>query len=398
MPIWLIEPHDPIIARDGRPFGPNPGARASSLPFPHPSTLIGAMRAAVGSDETGSFDKSRISELLNYAQRGPLLAEYSDAGDLGCMAPAPADALLLQLRGDDKRANRRRLVPLALAAGAQCGWPPGSALQPVGPRHPSPEKPLSKPPRFWHWRSFEQWLLSPGVEGDDIVEIETLGHQGATHEARMHVRIDALRQSAEEGMLFQTSGLEFTRVKSAGEPSMRLTEATRLVLVCATDAPLQAGVASLGGERRLVRWFQADGDLPTCPPSLHAQIVTEGHCRLLLLTPAYFTGGFLPDWLLAAVPGVKVQVIAAALGRFQGLSGWDYDRKQAKAARKLAPAGAVYFLKLDGTSEARAQFVDAVWMHCVSDDQQSRLDGFGLAALGVWDGQLQTMEVESDAT
>ncbi len=31
MEIWLIEPHDPLIVRDGKPFGPNSGARASTL-------------------------------------------------------------------------------------------------------------------------------------------------------------------------------------------------------------------------------------------------------------------------------------------------------------------------------------------------------------------------------
>jgi hypothetical protein len=28
---WIIEPRDPLIVRDGRPFGPNPSAQAISL-------------------------------------------------------------------------------------------------------------------------------------------------------------------------------------------------------------------------------------------------------------------------------------------------------------------------------------------------------------------------------
>ena len=38
MTIWLVEPRDPLIVREGRPFGPDPGAWATSLPFPFPST------------------------------------------------------------------------------------------------------------------------------------------------------------------------------------------------------------------------------------------------------------------------------------------------------------------------------------------------------------------------
>ncbi|HZQ09120.1 MAG TPA: type III-B CRISPR module-associated Cmr3 family protein, partial [Anaerolineae bacterium] len=57
MSVWLIEPRDPLIFRDGRPFNPTPGARAISLPFPYPSTLAGAVRTRVGQNENGVFDK-----------------------------------------------------------------------------------------------------------------------------------------------------------------------------------------------------------------------------------------------------------------------------------------------------------------------------------------------------
>jgi CRISPR-associated protein Cmr3 len=208
------------------------------------------------------------------------------------------------------------------------------------------------------------------------------------------VRIDAQTQSAEEGMLFQTSGLEFTHVKSPSAPADgTIASATRLVLACATDAPLHEGVGSVGGERRLVHWQLTAGALPPCPQDIYKQIVTTGCCRLLLLTPACFAQGFLPQWLLTMTPGVTVEVVGAALGRFQGASGWDLQAGHAKAARKLAPAGAVYFLRLHGQSDAVAQFVRSTWMGCISDDAQSRRDGFGLAVVGNWNGQLQSMEV-----
>lgn len=402
MPIWLIEPRDPLITRDGRPFGPNPGARANSLPFPYPSTLAGAIRTTAGRDANGVFDCAQIPSLLNQAVRGPLLVEYSEGAPLCFLAPAPADALLLEAAGDAKsdvskrqtRAERKWLAPLALDPAAQCGWPKDRMLQPVGPHQPSPAKPLQGAPRFWRWDKFEQWLLNPH---DDTVLLSDLGHGGAVEEKRMHVRIAAATQTAEEGMLFQTAGREFTHVPVGVNRHARLEQATRLALSCATDAALREGVTAMGGERRLVHWRKLEaGKLPDCPDGVRRKIGEQGACRLLLLTPAYFTGGFLPQWLLSAIPGLAVRVIGAALGRFQGISGWDLDKRAPKEARKLAPAGAVYYLKLEGTPAARAQFADKIWMQCVSDDRQSRLDGFGLAVLGVWDGKLQQMEV-SDA-
>ena len=395
MQVWLIEPHDPIIARDGRPFGPNPGARAYSLPFPLPSTLAGAIRSRAGRDTQGVFDRDRIPALLEHKVLGPLLAEYDGANPPRYMAPAPADALLLPVDGDAAHADRRRLAPLTLRSGAQCGWPEKTDLAPVGPVRPSPEKPLAAPPRFWHWAALESWLLEPA---DGISTLHELGHGGATPEARMHVRIDATTQSAEEGMLFQTRGLEFTRTQSragaaGGIEHVKLQDAARLVLACATDATVPSGAGALAGERRLVHWQAAAEPLPQCPRDLRGRIAAEGCCRLLLLTPGYFAGGFLPQWLLHAVPGVTAQVLGAVLGRFQGASGWDLQAGQAKPARKLAPAGAVYFLKLAGAPAAIEQFVDTVWLENVSDDAQSRLDGFGLAVLGIWDGKLNDMEV-----
>jgi CRISPR-associated protein Cmr3 len=48
----------------------------------------------------------------------------------------------------------------------------------------------------------------------------------------------------------------------------------------------------------------------------------------------------------------------------------------------------VLFLKLNGEGDEvkMDDWVSRMWMLCVSDDPQDRLDGFGLAALGVWDG------------
>ncbi|MGC1378515.1 MAG: type III-B CRISPR module-associated Cmr3 family protein, partial [Anaerolineales bacterium] len=67
---------------------------------------------------------------------------------------------------------------------------------------------------------------------------------------------------------------------------------------------------------------------------------------------------------------------------------------QQKASRRLAPAGSVYFLKLTsddpGTIE---QFIKNTWLQNISDKDQDRRDGFGLALLGVWDGKSVDLEV-----
>ncbi len=384
MSIWIIEPRDPLIVRDGRPFGPTPGARAASLMFPFPSTTTGGVRTREGLDADGRFQFSEIPRVKEIGVRGPLLVELDPTtGEIAqWLAPAPADALLLDVEPlDPTRAMLKRLVPLELLPQASTNLPSGLSL--LGMPKPDPRKPCGKAPRYWNWRQFEQWLLSPQ---DGEVTLAHLGHTGPAQEERMHVSIDPAMQTAAEGALFQTRGLEFTRKENW----------SRLALAVETDAlNLKAGFAPLGGERRLVSWRLSSQSLPSCPAALRADTIKHRHCRVVLLTPAHFLGGSQLSWLISQREGVTPSLHAMAVNRPQIVSGWDLDPKnnRPKPTRRLAPAGTTLFLRLDGDDTSIEEWIDATWMHCVSDEDQDRRDGFGLAVLGVWDGSVKLMEV-----
>lgn len=105
MKTWIIEPRDPLIVRDGRPFGPIPGARAASLSFPFPSTTTGGVRTQYGLGLGEDFEdeqkkSSLIAKVKRIAVTGPLLVEVDDeTGDVArWFAWAPADALLLDVQ------------------------------------------------------------------------------------------------------------------------------------------------------------------------------------------------------------------------------------------------------------------------------------------------------------
>jgi CRISPR-associated protein Cmr3 len=396
MPTWIIEPRDPLIVRDGRPFGPDPGARARSLPFPFPSTIAGGVRTRAGLKSDGTFDHARadkdhLDSVLKIGVRGPLLVALDQAGQVAeCFAPAPADALLLRnanasgQESDRYDAQRVRLLPLQPPAGSVYLPPRGEEPFLVGPRVARSEKPFDQPPRFWRWAAFERWLLDP-KEGP--CRTHDLGIAGPLSESRMHVGIQAATQTAEEGRLFQTIGLEFTGPKRE-----------RLALAVESDgafAHWAGGLAPLGGERRLVAWRAVQLDWPVCPQQVRERIIAERACRVILLTPAHFTQGYRPTALLNERAGVRPQLVAAAVPRPQVVSGWDLRTGRPKPSRRLAAAGSVYFLKLDATDAAAiGRWIDAIWMHNVSDDEQARRDGFGLAALGTWDGKPVAMEVK----
>src|SRR5438270_2960353 len=412
MEIWLIEPHDPLIVRDGKPFGPNPGARATTLSFPFPSTTTGGIRSRAGMNDDGVFElppdetrrKEKIKNLKKLTVRGPLLVQLSEDGNgivvNEWLVPAPTDALLSQTEPlSDKEALIRRLIPREIqqfADDAETDLDSKILLVGLPEHEEDPDKLHKKSPLYWYWNIFENWLLDPS-RFNGLIELSRLGHKGPEREHRLHVSIDADRRAAKEGALFETSGLEFTH---AGERQQRLSEAQRLALAIIVgedkDTPItiRGGTTGFAGERRIVSWRKSSSKLLTCHPDLKDAIKAQKACRVFLLTPAYFKEGYRPTWLLQSNNGVKPELKAIAIQRPQVVSGWDFEKRQPKPTRRLSPAGTVLFLTLEGTPEAIGTWVDNIWMHCVSDDEdnkdnsdnpeQYRNDGFGLAVLGTW--------------
>ncbi len=382
---WLVEPRDPLVFRDGRPFTSIPGARAKSVPFPYPSTLAGAVRTRSAELQHGGVfpagNEQIIEQILGYRIVGPFLYNLK-TGTL--LLPAPQDALFVYI--DPSNEREARLTPLQ----------PGKAfkdvrtnlpgnLQLIAPIEATRAKRHPKAPQFWNWSHLEAWLKAPHIQ-----EQVTLGDWGLENlplDFRMHVSISTKTRTAkaEEGALFQTGGLSFARAPIE-QHRAALGEASQFALLIQTDAqPFEEGVDSLGGERRIVFWRRAEVGLPACPEEVRQQIVEQRCGRLVLATPTFFEKGFLPSWLLNHPSGVKLRIVAAAVPRPVHISGWDYKEKAPKPTRRLASAGSVYFFEIiKGDEAAIKRFIDAAWMQPISDEEQARRDGFGVALLGTW--------------
>jgi len=397
MKVWLSIPHDPLIFQDGRPFTAAPGAEAVSLPFPFPSTVAGAVRTMAGTDpETGEFQKERIDELLQRKIRGPILVELGKDNDIrDWLFPAPMDALLL--RSDEqghalRLVNRPIMVDESLSKSTDL-----QDLSLVGPKEFVKEKPHPNPPTFWRYEMYKKWLIAPE---DGQVSLEALGITGLQREQRLHPGINPDTQSAQTGILFRTSGLEFFSGEwEEGSGSQELSRVDTFGLATATDADLRQSLGFLGGERRAVSWKLSTQAFPDCPEEVKASLFEHKACRLILLTPAYFSEGYLPSFDFLPL---QPEVTSAAVRRYQTVSGWDYAKHQPKPTQRLAPSGSVYFLRFDEDidEDDLEVFVQRTWMQTVSDtvgdSPQKRRDGFGLAALGTWDGELKNMEVMNE--
>jgi len=399
MATWIIEPHDPLIFRDGRPFGPNPGARAKTLSFPFPSTTTGGVRTRAGlvNDVFEATDEN-VRAVKEIHVRGPLLVQLSTTNNMhdieDWMIPAPIDALLFERTQQEKQIEIKQLVPVL---------PPNDTLTDFDLKNPEKlwlvgleqsdnRKPTKDAPHYWNWNAFQSWLLNSTDLSQQTTETKQLGHGGPPQEQRLHVSIDPETGTARDGALFETSGLEFTHGK-------QIYEAKRLALAVEVDEEgqgkkIEPGLTHLGGERRMVSWHKSDKAFPECPQELEDAIVEMGACRMFLLTPIYFTKGYLPTHLRQTRDGVTPELKAIAVQRPQVVSGWNLENgiRGPKPTRRLAPAGTVLFLKLGKDTKAIKQWVRSIWMQCVSDELQDRKDGFGLAVLGTWSGERVVMK------
>lgn len=375
MSLKLIIPRDPLIFRDGKPFTAVPGERAKSIPFPFPATVAGAVRTRKGTNANGGFDRTKIKSLLeDVSIRGPFLVELGVDKKVQWYFPAPADALQMS------ETEIHSLAPIEFDDGAS---DLESGLKLIGAKNSINEKPMQKPPLYWNWELLQAWLLNPDVQLS--LSEATRGPQSET---RTHVSIDKGTQTAESGALFQTSGFEFLK------KSKKLSDVTQFALAIETEETLDDGVDSLGGERRVVYWESSNTSLPICDEKIKTQIKNDSHCRLMLVTPAFFDNkyppeqhelenGYLPEHLKTKY---NLELVAVALPRYQTISGWDYEKVAPKPTRRLVPAGSVYFIRFKEGADV-GSFVDNFWLHSICEkDSQDQRDGFGIALLGTWDG------------
>jgi len=387
MTVWSLEPRDPLLFRDGRPFSSTPGAVARSLTFPFPSTIAGALFVRVMArlkkdtpNEAVVADRAGIQKI---SVRGPLLGMQNEAADdnFEVLVPAPADCVFFPSHDKSLLVKQRCLTPQPIT-GKMMPLPEAS-MQPLAFDRPEKDKPVATPPRFWRWKHFADWLKNP--QDACSVELKSIGIAGPLVEQRMHLQVRGESQTAEEGMLFQTRSLEFRTPTGSDKDLMSVRN---LALLLETTAAFDEGLGVVGGERRLVRWRKQPAmNLPAPPEGLVEKIAASGACRLILLTPGAFDQGWRPGAYLEAKArefNLKVTLGGAAVPRPQVVSGWVSTGNRAKPSRRLAPAGSVYFLHLEGAPADREAFLTALWVQNISDNEHDRRDGFGLCAFGVW--------------
>ncbi len=373
MNTYLLEPQAPLVFRSGKPFGE--GSRDGAN-FPWPSSLAGLMRTVHWDASNPSFPptKDSTNALLELASSGPLLAKR-EKGRLTPLFPKPVDSLYLMKDEKTQENAVYRLLPGECDTDCGCDLPVG--MKPVVAENDAPKAKPQNGPEYWTLEQLLAWRRN------EKVEFSALEQHSFSRETRTHVALDRATLAADSGRLFQTEGLDFShRRKEVGLGYEKFD----WVFLARSAVDVSPQMVTFGGERRL-SWLQRiQTNDPLALPELHRNALQSNRkISLTLATPALFSAGWQPGWNdgeVPGVPGLKLKLVAAAIDRWQSISGWDLLNRQAKAARKAVAAGATYWFEVEG--EPPADWVEKLWLAPISDTAQDRRDGFGLVIPGIW--------------
>jgi len=375
-----LTPRDPLVARDGRPFGAGSGTRMKSLDWLSPSVTAGALRTMLGKQNPAAFSEQVVAGLKQIEVAGPL-----PLWDGTLFLPCPHD-FALRAEGSKPR-DCFRLRPLPSLNDDYCDLPDARLRPVLLPGTVEEEFKPDVPPSLWSMQKMRGWLLEkafpPPPAKDDRRKLgPTCGFLDALpRDERTHVKILPGTGAAAEHFLYSTASLAFHEGVTI---ALRITGADNVGV---------GGLHPVGGERRLAHWATAAADPWQCPTDISTALTTAGRIRMVLATPALFRSGWKPGWLDDQLEGtppgttVKLRLTGVATDRWRAVSGFGLETglMGPKPIRRTVPAGGVYFFEyVEGD---RKTLATTGWLAPVSDlaeDGQDRRDGFGLALWGIW--------------
>jgi CRISPR-associated protein Cmr3 len=368
----FIEPNDVLMFRDGKPFaGGDDHFARGSFP-PPPSTIYGALRSHILSVKSGELEtfknesekisKDITDEIGTKDNLGTLaITQFSiakkDGGQITKYFPMPRD--IAKVKGKEN-SSFYILNPNTFVSGyAMTDLPAG--LQPLWC---AKEDALEAASGFITEKEMARYLCGESLKTtiESKVTYQT--------EERTGIRKSRSLRSVETGGLYS---VEYFRMKEGFGFALEI-QGTKLMP--------ESGIMRLGGDHRsayyhTVSWKDID------PKPIKDKIASDKKFKLVLLTPAVFKQGWLPDGIDSntfewSINSVKVKMLGACVGKPIGIGGFDMVKGMPKPMKKAVPAGSVYYFELkDGNVDG---LFKRLWLKSVSGEKAQ--EGFGITLIG----------------
>jgi CRISPR-associated protein Cmr3 len=211
-----------------------------------------------------------------------------------------------------------------------------------------------------------------------VIVGDRVGEEIFNREERTGIARDRARRSVREGLLYS---IEYIRLKQ-GTGLFAQFDGTKLMP--------DSGHISLGGDHRPAHYQPAQTPKLN-PEKIKTGIASTKRFKLVLTAPTLFVNGWCPKWidrrtLEGSRDHVRVKLIAAALGKFTGIGGFDLVKQHPKPIHRFAPAGSVYFFELlEGNADTVLQtFHEKSISEDIQTFPQTARQGFGHSLIGGW--------------
>jgi CRISPR-associated protein Cmr3 len=414
-----LVPRDGFFAKDGR--GWSTSARTHVVDWPWPTTIRGALTTASGKlkERPGWEGWGKHHEQVRL---GRLLTLRRPIGATGWvpehrMWPVPADALWVEGRTSVLRLKPKapetptlgRKRPDGMPQTYPAGYEEAREALWVAQNVESKAKPLAAP-RWWDEATLVDWLCGECVKAHcDRAPKDQFPSPARRFQVHVGIRSDTL--TGDDGILFAHDVIETLEKRAvANGPPEHAEWAVGVEVTWPIDG--RPKLARLGSDSRIA-WIEVveDGQLFGMPPPVRSAFGGgSAGLRLMVVTPACFKGGWLPDGFLPAqesgtsafrgrlprpdgaphapVYDSELVMRAAFVPRPMHISGWDMASDKAKggaprATSRLVPPGAVYFFTRAGERPApfTADDAQALWLAALGGRTR---EGFGRVVPGIW--------------
>lgn len=336
---WVfVEPHDVWMFRDSKPFTAGESYFARSVFPAQPGTTQGMVRT------------------YYYEQTGRVIGSGTHMGDLRITGAF----LAAQIDGQVYRFYPRPLdvlpgeMPRLLAPCSDCNIVTdlGKDWRPLVPRESVQESGKSDDGDWWlDEDNFKRYLNAEPFEPtlDVFRQLPAFKDYPAEKPLPVPLPESALYQFEERIGLAMDYQRRSYRRRRAESPEGLVYRAAfvrpeaHVGLLIGVEHPTpifhdELGAIAVGGESRMGTYLQVQ---------YHESAPTtrRGRLKLVLLTPAYFSGGWLPAQGWSEWVGSEARLISAAIGKPLAISGWDMASGVPKPLRNFVPAGSVYYFE-----------------------------------------------------
>lgn len=385
-----ITPVDVWTFRDGRPFSAGEDTRARSHALPSPFTLLGAFRTAALLEKgiaPKDFYEGR-TPCPEWGKAGPFPGDFALRGPFWRKAdtiyfPLPADVVRITspLKNEAQVAEserRRKEEENEYALLSPLKDPPFQTSLPNSSLYPLWIKKCGNPTApgdlYLSLEGLLDYLTKKPISEKHLAKPSDFYER----EVRMGIHLESKRRTVKEGFLYRA---EYIRLHEGVSLYVEVS------LPKSQNQSMNGFFLHLGGERRMAYLREVTPgrlkDLPR-PKSLPPKL------KVILLSPAWFSGGYQPKGRWAGLLG-GYKLIAVALPSPQRLSTFVYkDGRAYQWSASFVPAGSVYFFERESggssTSAPPPAFTEKPSFDG-DDGEEVPLDqlGFGLYVTSDWD-------------